>query len=92
VDVQFLLLLECDEKTMIDRVLARSKIENREDDNIQTIQRRIQTYRNETLPVVDFYAKLNKVRKVSLTRFESLLKTQKLHKLVIIIQNYIPSN
>ena len=77
VDVCFVLFLECPEEVCIGRILERSKTSGRSDDNIESLKKRFQTYINETLPVVNTYEELNKVRKIDATKgpeevFESL--------------------
>lgn len=52
VDVSFLLHLTCSEETMEKRLIKRGETSNRSDDNPETIRKRFQTFRNETMPVV----------------------------------------
>jgi adenine phosphoribosyltransferase len=53
------LFLDTTETIMTSRLLARADIEHREDDNEATITKRIKTYQEKTLPVID-YLKKNK--------------------------------
>jgi len=47
---------ECDPGVMVSRVQARSRNSGRTDDNSLTIQKRLQTFRESTLPVRQHYA------------------------------------
>lgn len=46
---------------MIERCMKRAETSGRADDNADTIKARVQTYFDQTLPVVDFYKKFGKV-------------------------------
>ncbi len=56
-DVRGLLHLAClDNKKMIERLQRRALRENRLDDaNLEVIKKRLETYENETKPVLDYY-------------------------------------
>lgn len=57
VEVPFVLFMDADEDTMINRIIERSKTSGRNDDNIESLRKRFQTFRNETMPIVDYYEK-----------------------------------
>jgi UMP-CMP kinase len=40
---------------MIDRIMERSKTSGRNDDNLETLTKRFETFEKETLPIVDLY-------------------------------------
>ena len=63
----FLLFFECTEEVMEERLLKRSETSQRADDNIETIKKRFKTFVEKTLPVIDHYEELNKVKRVSFT-------------------------
>ena len=48
---------------MTQRLLGRN--EGRTDDNIETIKKRFKTFRESSMPVIDYYSKLNKVCSVN---------------------------
>lgn len=54
---------DCKEDTMIERLIGRSLTSGRDDDNIESIRKRLVTYRETTMPVIDFYAAQGKVYK-----------------------------
>lgn len=56
-----LLNLEVPENILMQRMLERSKISGRSDDNEAVIKMRFKEYQEKTLPVVEFYQRLNKV-------------------------------
>lgn len=65
VEVPFILFMDADEDTMISRIIERSKTSGRNDDNIESLKKRFATFRNETMPIVDFYDKDGKCRKIN---------------------------
>lgn len=50
---------------MIDRILKRQKLENRIDDKIETLVRRIESYEKETLPMLESLSKYSPVLKIN---------------------------
>jgi adenylate kinase len=58
-DVQIMLNLEVDRQELIDRLLKRGEVSGRSDDNLETIEKRISVYEQQTAPVIDFYKKEN---------------------------------
>lgn len=58
------LYFEVSDDTMTERLLDRGKTSGRVDDNAETIKKRLQTFHNQTQPVIDHYTKTNKVIKV----------------------------
>ena len=59
-----MLYFECSPETMKERLLARAETSGRVDDNENTIRKRLETFENQTKPVIDYYDSQNKVRKV----------------------------
>ena len=57
-------MFECSEEIMIERLLKRGQTSGRVDDNEESIRKRLATFNESTLPVVDHYESLNKVAKV----------------------------
>ncbi len=53
------LLISVPNNMLIDRLVERQKIEKRSDDNIETIQVRINTYEEETKPLITYYQQEN---------------------------------
>ena len=52
VDMPFVVFVDADEDTMIQRILERSKTSGRNDDNIEALKKRFATFRNETMPII----------------------------------------
>lgn len=48
------------------RLLARGETSGRVDDNEETIAKRLETFENETKPVIEYYESQNKVKKVNI--------------------------
>ncbi len=63
-DVSVMLNLVVDEEELVKRLLERGKSSGRSDDNLETIQKRIDTYNEQTAPVIDFYAAENKLANI----------------------------
>ena len=51
---------------MEQRLLKRGETSGRADDNAETINKRFQTYLEKTMPVIEHYEGLGKVKKVIL--------------------------
>jgi UMP-CMP kinase len=50
-----LLFFDCPEEILINRLLKRSETSGRDDDNLDSIRKRLVTYNRETMPVFDHY-------------------------------------
>lgn len=59
---EFVLYLDCPQDEMEKRLLSRN--EGREDDNIETIRKRLQVFMESTLPAIEYYESKGKIRKV----------------------------
>jgi len=53
--------LEADEQELRRRILHRASVEGRTDDTPETIARRLEVYHRETLPLIDYYRKQEKL-------------------------------
>ena len=58
------LLLQVDEEEIVKRLLNRAKEQGRSDDNEETIRNRMQVYRKQTEPLVEFYQKMNILKEI----------------------------
>ena len=58
------ILLNVNEDVLKDRIMNRSTIEGRSDDNLETLSKRLHTYSSETEPLIEYYSSQNLVRKV----------------------------
>ncbi|GCB71784.1 UMP-CMP kinase [Scyliorhinus torazame] len=63
-DVKFVLFFDCSNEICIERCLERGKGSGRTDDNISSLEKRIQTYMQSTKPIIELYEKQGKVRRV----------------------------
>jgi len=68
VHLAFVLMLDCPEEVMEQRLVSRGSTSGRSDDNVQTIKKRFRTYLHETKPVLDHYQELGKLRKINSDR------------------------
>ncbi|ESO98837.1 hypothetical protein LOTGIDRAFT_113888, partial [Lottia gigantea] len=55
------LYFDVSNETMTKRLLERGKSSGRVDDNEETIKKRLQTFHNQTKPVIDYYSQQDKV-------------------------------
>ena len=55
VEVPFILFLDCDRETLIERIMERSRNSGRNDDNIEILNKRLDAFSRETMPVVKLY-------------------------------------
>ncbi|PIO75927.1 UMP-CMP kinase family protein [Teladorsagia circumcincta] len=62
VNVRFVLFLSCPVDVCISRCLHRGQ--GRTDDNEESLRKRIETYNNQTLPIIQHYEKLGLVKEV----------------------------
>jgi len=58
---EMLLSFECDQAKMEERMLERAKTSGRSDDNPETIKKRLDTFHQQTKPIIEHFRKLNKV-------------------------------
>ncbi|KAJ3324882.1 hypothetical protein HDU76_013300 [Blyttiomyces sp. JEL0837] len=62
---KLVLFYECPEEEMLRRLLKRGETSGRVDDNIESIKKRFQVFKDTSYPVVEAYEKRGKVAKVS---------------------------
>ena len=62
---KLVLYFDCSNKCMTDRLSKRGKKRGRVDDNPETIKKRLTTFEEQTVPVLDKYGQQDKVRKVT---------------------------
>ena len=64
VEAKFVLYFTCSEKTLLDRLLKRGESSGRIDDNIESIKKRFQVFKETSYPVIEAFEAKNKVRQV----------------------------
>ncbi|KAH6562334.1 hypothetical protein BASA50_006579 [Batrachochytrium salamandrivorans] len=62
---KLVLYFECPEEEMLKRLLKRGETSGRVDDNLESIKKRFQIFHETSYPVIEHYAALGKVQKVS---------------------------
>ena len=62
--IDLVLFLNVDKQTIIKRIEKRKIIENRSDDEIDTVINRYETYMNTTKPVLNFYSKNSNFKEI----------------------------
>ncbi|MGY8768637.1 MAG: adenylate kinase [Pirellulales bacterium] len=63
-DLDLVLNLEVDQEELFKRLLSRSQIEGREDDTPETIRNRMNIYRDQTEPLLDYYDEMKVLRRI----------------------------
>lgn len=64
-EICFVLFLDCPEEVCVNRCLKRGAGgSGRSDDNLESLKKRLVTYRDETKPIIDFYEAKNQVVKI----------------------------
>jgi adenylate kinase len=63
------------EQELIHRVMERSKDSNRSDDNLHIIQKRLEVYRQQTHPVIDYYKTSKRLVEVNGSRPISIVSS-----------------
>ncbi|MBO8438053.1 MAG: adenylate kinase [Bacteroidetes bacterium] len=64
-DISVVLGLEVEEKELIDRLLKRGAISGRSDDNIETINKRLEVYHSQTDPLREYYINEGKYKPIT---------------------------
>ena len=64
-DISVVLGLEVEEKELIDRLLKRGAISGRSDDNIETINKRLEVYHSQNDPLREYYIKEGKYKPIT---------------------------
>lgn len=66
VDFQFVLFFDCSEEVCINRCLSRGKCgSGRPDDNIESLKKRIAVYKSDSLPIIQYFKKIGKVKQIN---------------------------
>mmetsp|Transcript_27873 Transcript_27873/g.39886 ORF Transcript_27873/g.39886 Transcript_27873/m.39886 type:complete len:245 (-) Transcript_27873:39-773(-) len=62
--LEYVLFFECPYDILTSRLLERGKTSGRSDDSLDVIRKRFDTYREESMPIIEMYEKEGKVRKI----------------------------
>ncbi|KAL0480801.1 UMP-CMP kinase [Acrasis kona] len=65
---EFVLFFECPEAELEKRLLHRGETSGRSDDNMESIRKRFKTFVTQSLPVIDYFEKQGRVRRVNSCR------------------------
>ena len=64
-EVAFCLFYDCPEEELEKRLLKRGETSGRDDDNIESIRKRFRTFRDTSMPVVEWFEARGQLRRVS---------------------------
>jgi len=62
------LFFDCTEEVCADRLLERGKTSGRSDDNLESIKKRFNTYKDSTMPIIEHFDKQSLVKKIDSTQ------------------------
>lgn len=66
VDFLFVLYFDCSEDKCVERCLKRGQAgSGRTDDNLESLKKRFNTMHNDTMPIVNHYRALGKVKEIN---------------------------
>lgn len=65
IPVDLVLSVEVEEEELFNRMIGRSQDSGRSDDQAHIIRHRIEVYKNQTLPLIDYYKKQGKIAVVN---------------------------
>ncbi|GBG31774.1 Adenylate kinase [Hondaea fermentalgiana] len=68
IEVLGVLFFDCPEQIITERILERGKSSGRSDDNAVAIKKRLATFRNETMPIVEYFEKREQVWRIDTNR------------------------
>ena len=68
VNVKYVIFFECPKEVCIDRCLRRGQHSGRADDNEESMKKRLDTYLNQTMPIIEHYERLNYVKRIDASR------------------------
>jgi adenylate kinase family enzyme len=63
-----MLYFECPYEVLVERILGRAKFSGRSDDNIESIKLRFDTFKAETLPIVELFRKRDRCVEIDTSR------------------------
>ena len=63
--IDYVFFLNVEKKTIIERIKKRKILENRSDDELETIIKRYENYMETTKPVLDFYSKNSNFKEIN---------------------------
>jgi UMP-CMP kinase len=67
-DFEFCLFFDCPEEVLMERILKRAETSGRADDNVHSLRKRFQTFKDTCYPVVEYYEAKGKVRRIDADR------------------------
>lgn len=69
--VKGVLFFECSEDVCVNRCLERGKQSGRSDDNEDTLKKRITTYNESTLPIIQYFDQMKMVKRIDASKTEN---------------------
>lgn len=74
VEVMFVLFLECPDDICVQRCLDRGQQgSKRSDDNEESLRKRLETYQNDTMPIIEHYRKVSLLKCIDATKSADLV-------------------
>lgn len=63
--VDLMIDIRANRETLIDRLVKRGTLSHRMDDTLETIEKRLRIYKNQTLPLVGYYQQTGRYNKIT---------------------------
>lgn len=65
--MKFVLYLDCPKEKLVERIMNRAQEagdQKRTDDNMETLLKRFETFNEQSMPVINTYEQMGKVKKI----------------------------
>jgi UMP-CMP kinase family protein len=76
---EFVVLMDCTEDILEQRLLKRGETSGRSDDNIESIKKRFTTHQIQTTPVIQYYEKQGKLKRIDGSKSQEQVFEQMKH-------------
>ena len=68
VDVPYILFFDADEEELVKRIMHRAETSGRVDDNVETLKKRLATFREQSMPIIKMFESQGKCKRIDGTQ------------------------